>query len=82
MWNPDDDDDDDVSEESGEDTDNNNQGEQDYKECGGQAKSNPIDELFHPSYDPPKDADGKDHYDAGWDNAHKQDYGPGGGAGK
>lgn len=49
----------------------NNEGEKDYKKCGGQANSNPITEFFHPSYKPPSGHEKE--YKAGWDNAKKQD---------
>ena len=46
-----------------------NKGEQDYKKSGGIA-SNPITELFHPTYNPP--SGGEEKYGEGWDNAKKQ----------
>lgn len=45
-------------------------GYKDQKDCGGQANSNPISEMFSPSYDPPKDHG--EAYKAGW-NAAKKD---------
>ena len=50
-----------------------NQGEKDYAECGGQVNSNPLTELFHPSYDPPSDPEGAEQYKQGWENAKSQD---------
>jgi hypothetical protein len=45
-------------------------GGQDYSKSGGQA-SNPITEIFHPTYNPPSGY--KEEYGKGWDNAKKQD---------
>ncbi len=49
----------------------NNKGEQDYRKSGGNLNSNPLTELFHPTYDPPKGHE--EEYKKGWDNAKKQD---------
>ncbi len=49
--------------------DAHNKGGNDFKKCGGIA-SDPITEIFHPSYNPPsKD---REAYKKGWDNAKKQ----------
>lgn len=45
-----------------------NKGEGDFKKCGGLA-SNPITEIFHPSYAPPKGHE--EEYAKGWKNAKK-----------
>ena len=55
-----------------------NEGQEDYKKCGGQAKENPLTEALNPSYDPPSDADRKEQYDKGWDNAKEQSESSGG----
>jgi len=52
------------------DQDAHDKGEQDFSKCGGQADSNPIYEIFHPSYDPPTDHE--EAYKSGWDNAKNQ----------
>jgi hypothetical protein len=52
--------------------DAHNAGEKDYSACGGQVNSNPITELFHPSYKAPSDTDLKEAYDDGWKNAKSQ----------
>jgi hypothetical protein len=51
--------------------DHNAEGQKDFEKCGGQA-SDPVTEIFHPSYDPPSDPKGKEEYDSGWNNAKKQ----------
>jgi hypothetical protein len=48
-----------------------NKGERDFKRCGGLA-SNPITEIFHPSYDPPRGHEKE--YGKGWKIALKQPY--------
>ncbi len=48
-----------------------NEGEQDYAESGGLAKSNPIAEFLDPTYDPPSGYE--DEYGRGWKNAENQD---------
>jgi hypothetical protein len=55
------------------DKDNHAEGQHDYEKSGGQVNSNPITELFHPTYDPPNDKEGAEEYKSGWDNAKKQD---------
>jgi hypothetical protein len=45
-------------------------GEKDFKKSGGQANPNPLTELFHPTYAPPKGREKE--YKAGWSNAKKQ----------
>ncbi len=59
-----------MSKESEEKTWAHNKGERDYKKCDGLADSNPLTELFHPSYTPPSGR--KSEYDSGWRNAEKQ----------
>jgi hypothetical protein len=42
-------------------------GRDDYNKSGGQANSNPLTELFHPSYNPPSGYEKQ--YKDGWDTA-------------
>ena len=45
-------------------------GQGDYSRSGGQAKVNPIDEFFNPTYDPPNNYRSiRDAYRDGWNNA-------------
>ncbi|MGA2084031.1 MAG: hypothetical protein ABSG60_00760 [Terracidiphilus sp.] len=48
-----------------------NKGESDYSKSGGQVNSNPLTEIFHPTYNPPSNYEKE--YKEGWDNAKKQD---------
>ena len=50
-------------------TEAHNKGERDYAKSGGIA-SDPITEIFHPTYDPPKGHEKE--YKEGWNNAKKQ----------
>lgn len=45
-------------------------GYNDYKKRGGQVNSNPLTELFHPSYTPP--AKHQEAYKAGWERAKQE----------
>lgn len=45
-------------------------GYNDYKKCGGQAHSNPLTELFHPSYNSPSKH--QEAYKAGWERAKQE----------
>lgn len=45
-------------------------GYNDYKKSGGVANSNPLTEIFHPTYDPPKEHE--EAYKAGWDRAKNE----------
>lgn len=47
-----------------------NKGEKDFKKSGGQAKTNPITEFVHPTYNPPSGREKE--YKSGWENAKKQ----------
>ncbi len=69
-----------MSRESEEKRWAHNKGEKDFKKCDGLADSNPLTELFHPSYDPPKGR--KSEYDSGWRTAEKHHkYGSDSGSG-
>ncbi len=52
-------------------------GYNDYKRSGGQANTNPLTELFHPSYNPPSEH--REAYKAGWERAKQEKDGGGGG---
>jgi hypothetical protein len=58
----------DMSKNSSDDA--HSKGEKDYTRSGGVA-SNPLTEIFHPTYNPPSGHE--DEYKSGWDNAKKQD---------
>lgn len=47
-----------------------NKGEQDFSKSGGQVNSNPLTEIFHPTYNPPSGHE--EAYKEGWENAKKQ----------